>query len=87
MAGAVMIDFSSIWVKLAHVTPTMAGFYRVLFGAIFLTVATAWKRQFKWLGWKPVLLAFVCGFLFALDLLFWHTAIHFIGPGLARKTA
>lgn len=83
IAGAVMIGFSSVWVKLAHVTPTMAGFYRMLFGAVFLTAATAWKREFKWLGWKTILLASGCGFFFALDLWFWHTAIHIIGPGLA----
>ena len=83
LAGAVMIGFSSVWVKLAHVSPTMAGFYRMLFGAVFLTVATAWRQEFKWPGWKSILLVFVCGFFFALDLWFWHTAIHIIGPGLA----
>ena len=83
IAGAAMISFSSVWVKLAHVSPTMAGFYRVFFGAVFLSVATAWKREFKWIGWKPILLAFVCGFFLALDLMFWHRAIHLIGPGLA----
>ena len=83
LAGAVMIGFSSVWVKLAHVTPTIAGFYRVLFGAALLTAATAWNREFRWMGWKPILLAFVCGFFFALDLWLWHTAIHLIGPGLA----
>jgi drug/metabolite transporter (DMT)-like permease len=83
MGGAAMIGFSSVWVKLAHVTPAVAGFYRVFFGAVFLTVATAWLREFKWIGWKAVVLACVCGFFFALDLFFWHTAIHLIGPGLA----
>lgn len=78
-----MISFSGVWVKLAHVTPTMAGFYRVFFGAVLLSTATAWKREFKWIGWKPIILAFVCGFFFALDLLCWHTAIALIGPGLA----
>jgi drug/metabolite transporter (DMT)-like permease len=81
--GAAMISFSSVWVKLAHVTPAVSGFYRSFFGAICLTVITAWMRQFKWRGWKPVLLAFVCGVFLALDLFFWHTAIHLIGPGLA----
>jgi drug/metabolite transporter (DMT)-like permease len=50
-AGAAMISFSSVWVKLAHVSPTMAGFYRVFFGAVFLSVATGWRREFKWIGW------------------------------------
>jgi drug/metabolite transporter (DMT)-like permease len=83
IAGAAMIGFSGVWVKLAHVTPAVAGFYRAFFGAVFLSVATAWMREFKWIGWKPIMLAFACGFFFALDLFFWHTAIHLIGPGLA----
>jgi drug/metabolite transporter (DMT)-like permease len=83
MGGAAMIGFSSVWVKLAHVTPAVAGFYRVFFGAVFLTVATAWLREFKCICGKAVVLAFVCVFFFALDLFFWHTAIHLIGPGLA----
>jgi drug/metabolite transporter (DMT)-like permease len=83
IGGAAMIGFSSVWVKLAHVTPAVAGFYRAFFGAVFLTVATAWLREFKWIGWKAIVLACVCGFFLALDLFFWHTAIHLIGPGLA----
>ena len=81
--GAAMISFSSVWVKLAHVSPAVAGFYRSFFGVIFLTIITVWKQELKWNGWKPILLAFVCGVFLALDLLCWHTAIHLIGPGLA----
>ena len=81
--GAAMISFSSVWVKLAHVTPAVAGFYRSFFGAIFLTIITVWMRKFRWFGWKPIMLASVCGVFLALDLFFWHTAIHLIGPGLA----
>jgi drug/metabolite transporter (DMT)-like permease len=83
MAGAGIISFSGVWVKLAHVTPTMTGFYRVFFGGIFLLAATAWKREFRWIGWRPLVLAFVCGFFLALDLFLWHTSIQYIGPGLA----
>jgi hypothetical protein len=41
IAGAVMISFSGVWVKISHVTPTISAFYRVLFGGIFL-LAAAW---------------------------------------------
>jgi len=78
-----MISFSGVWVKVAHVTPTIAGFYRVFFGGIFLLMAAVWKREISWRGWRHIILAFLCGFFLALDLFFWHTSIHYIGPGLA----
>ena len=34
--GASMISFSGVWVKLAHVGPTAAGFYRTFFGGVIL---------------------------------------------------
>ena len=37
-AGAVLISFSAVFVKLAHVSPTMAGFYRTFFGGIMLLI-------------------------------------------------
>jgi len=36
IAGATIISFSAVFVKLVHVGPTMAGFYRVLFGGLIL---------------------------------------------------
>jgi drug/metabolite transporter (DMT)-like permease len=82
-SGAIMISFSGVWVKVAHVTPTIVGFYRVFFGGILLLVATVCKREISWRGWRHIMLAFLCGFFLALDLFFWHTSIHYIGPGLA----
>jgi drug/metabolite transporter (DMT)-like permease len=81
--GAAIISFSGVWVKIADVTPTMAGFYRVFFGAIFFLCAAAWKRQIKWKGWGYMALGLLVGFFLALDLFLWHTSIQYIGPGLA----
>ena len=36
--GAVLISFSGVYVKIAHVTPVVAGFYRMLFGGIALLI-------------------------------------------------
>jgi drug/metabolite transporter (DMT)-like permease len=82
-AGAAMISFSGVWVKLAHVTPTIAGFYRVFFGGILVLIAALWKREITWRGWQHIMLGFLSGFFLALDLFFWHTSIQYIGPGLA----
>lgn len=83
LAGAVMISFSGVWVKVADVAPTVSAFYRVLFGGLFLLVAACWKKEINWKSWQRLFLGFFCGFLLALDLFFWHKSIHYIGPGLA----
>ena len=78
-----MISFSPVFVKLADVGPTMAGFYRNLFGGVFLLVIAIGRGERLWAGWRPFVLAAVCGVLFATDLSFWHRSIHYVGPGLA----
>jgi drug/metabolite transporter (DMT)-like permease len=87
IAGAVMISFSGVWVKISHVTPTVSAFYRVLFGGIFLLTAACRQKEITWKGWQRLLLGFVCGLFLALDLFFWHQSIQYIGPGLATILA
>jgi len=83
LAGAFLISFSAVFVKLANVGPTAAGFYRVFWGALILLPLVAWRRERLWCGRTPFLLAVACGILFSLDLGCWHRSIHYIGPGLA----
>jgi drug/metabolite transporter (DMT)-like permease len=83
LCGAFLISFSGILVKLADVSPTASGFYRVFWGGIFLLCATVWFKDFKKLTSGEWLLIIFCGFVFALDLFFWHESIMYIGPGLA----
>ena len=78
-----MISFSPVFVKLADVEPTMAGFYRCLFGGAFLLVVVLLRGESLWRGWKAFGFAFACGSFFAADLTFWHRSIEYIGPGLA----
>jgi len=81
--GAFLISFSAVFVKVADVSPTTSGFYRVFFGSIFLLLASLWFKDFK--RQRPPLLWYIvfCGFTFALDLFFWHQSIEYIGPGLS----
>lgn len=83
LAGAFIISFSGVWVKLAQVPPTTSAFYRVFFGSLFLLIACLWRGDYMKLGAGRMLLIALCGFSFALDLFCWHASIQYIGPGLA----
>ena len=81
--GAIIISFSGVLVKLAQVGPSTAGFYRVFLGGLALLVLVVIRRESLWAGWAALAGAAGAGFFFGLDLILWHRAIHFVGPGLA----
>ena len=83
LLGAFLISFSPVFVKIADVSSTVAGVYRVLFGAITLLIYAFIKRDKFWKGWPQFILAITIGFVFAVDLTAWHKSIHYIGPGLS----
>ncbi|OEU83790.1 MAG: hypothetical protein BA873_00315 [Desulfobulbaceae bacterium C00003063] len=83
LVGAFMISFSAVWVRAADVPPATSGLYRVFFGFLILFLVSFWRKEMRTVGVKKLLLIIFCGFIFALDLLFWHESILFIGPGLA----
>lgn len=83
LAGATLISFSPVFVRLADVGPTASGFYRMSFGGTFLVAVAILRGDPLWRGWRPFALAAVCGVSFAADLSFWHRSILYIGPGLA----
>jgi drug/metabolite transporter (DMT)-like permease len=82
VAGAVMISFSGVWVKVAHVTPNVSAFYRVFFGGIFLLAAALFRRELRWPGFRHLALSLLCGAMLALDLWLYHYCIQYVGPGL-----
>lgn len=83
LIGAFFISFSGVWVKLAQVSPTSSGFYRVFFGFLFLLFASLKNRDITPISLKKGGLITLCALFFSADLIFWHTSIGFIGPGLA----
>lgn len=82
-----MISFSAVFVKLAHVGPTTAGFYRMLFGGLILSFLSFARGMKMGHGAAHLITAFLCAVFFALDLSFWHRSIHYLGPGLATLLA
>lgn len=83
LCGAFLISFSGIFVKLADVPPTTSAFYRVFWGSVFLLLATISSKEYIKPSPREFSLMAFCGFIFALDLFFWHKSIMFVGPGLA----
>ncbi len=80
--GAVLISFSGVWVKVAHVTPNVSAFYRVFFGGTILLAAALYRRELRWPGMRHLLLSILGGILLALDLWLFHYSVQYIGPGL-----
>jgi drug/metabolite transporter (DMT)-like permease len=87
LSGAFLISFSAVFVKWAHVSPTIAGFYRNLFGGLLLALITLVQRKRLWKSGFYFLFACASGLFFSLDLFVWHQSIHFVGPGLATILA
>lgn len=86
-AGALMISFSPVFVKLTSVAPTTSAFYRVLFGGAVLAIYLAVTRRrltFSAKAWLALVLSAV---FFALDLWFWHRSILYVGAGLSTLLA
>lgn len=80
--GAVLISFTGVWVKVAHVEPNVSAFYRVFIGGVALLIAALYRRELRWPGSRHLLLSLLCGLLLALDLWLYHFSIRYIGPGL-----
>lgn len=83
IAGAAAISTTSLFVKLAHVGPTISAFYRMAFGGGMLLIGLIalgqWRRvALSDLGWL-----LIPGVAFAADLMLWHRSILYVGPGLA----
>ena len=87
VSGAIMISFSAVFVKLAHVSPTASAFYRMGFGSLLLMAIALVLRSKFWYGAKPLSLMTLCGLFFAADLTIWHRSVLYVGPGLSTILA
>lgn len=83
IAGAALISTTSIFVRWAHVAPTVSAFYRMAFGGAMLAVILAVQRQWRGVGWRDAAWLLFPAFAMAVDLIMWHRSILLIGPGLA----
>jgi len=86
-AGAALISTTSIFVRWAHVSPTLSAFYRMAFGAAMLLVLLFARRQSRDFALRDYLWMLLPSLAFASDLFVWHRSIDYIGPGLATLAA
>jgi drug/metabolite transporter (DMT)-like permease len=84
VAGALVIAFSAILVRLADVSPSTAATFRCAYALPALGLL-AWleRRRYGARPWRERALAWSAGLLFAADLTFWHHSIAAVGAGLA----
>ena len=87
LAGSICISFSAIFIKLAHIAPDSAGFYRMLFAALSLLVLLAARRDSPAMSRRQLLLLAGGGIVLSLDFMCWHRSIHLVGPGLSTLLA
>ncbi|GAP66014.1 hypothetical protein MBSD_n1316 [Mizugakiibacter sediminis] len=83
LAGAALISTTSIFVKWAHVPPTVSALYRMLFGGLMLAALLAARRRWRAFGLRELAWLAVPSLAFAVDLMLWHRSIFYVGPGLA----
>ncbi len=87
VVGASLISFAAVLARISQVEPSIVSFYRMLFGGtILLLISLFYPGAFAFRK-RDVLLASLCGALFACDLSIWHRSINYIGPGLATILA
>ncbi|MFF4617163.1 DMT family transporter [Nonomuraea jabiensis] len=84
IVGALIISTSAPLVRLSGVSPATSALFRCAY-AVPPMVVLAWleRRRLGPLPRKGLVLAWLAGVVFALDLLFWHHAIDYVGAGLA----
>ncbi len=87
LAGAVMISFSAVFVKIAHVGPTVSAFYRMAIGGVLLTIIALLTGRVSRFPLRSFGLMVLCAFCFVWDLTVWHHSIFYVGPGLATILA
>jgi drug/metabolite transporter (DMT)-like permease len=87
LAGAAMISFAPVFVRLTSVPPTASAFYRTLIGGLMLLAVLRFRGERLWSGRSAFLALVAAGLWFALDLWAWHRSIWFVGPGLSTLLA
>jgi drug/metabolite transporter (DMT)-like permease len=82
LLGVLSISFSAVFIRLAHVSPVAATFYRAAYAVPVLAIVWLANRGRDTRTRRERLLAFVSGLFLAADLDLWHESIALVGAGL-----
>lgn len=82
-AGAALISLTGILVRYADVPPTVAAFWRMLFGGGLLALALLPSGVWRQVRPHDAAWMLLPAAGMAADLALWHRSIHAVGPGLA----
>lgn len=85
LTGIVAISFSAIFFRLADVSPTTGALFRAAYAIPVLWVVARFGQDRR--TRRERLVSFGAGILLAIDLFLWHSAIEYIGAGLATVLA
>jgi len=88
--GALCVSWAAPFVKLlkgGELGPTVIGFWRGAIGASIFFLWAIIKGSSLRLPWPVFWLATAAGFVFYLDLYFWHRSINIVGAGMATILA
>ena len=82
LLGVLSISFSAVFIRLAHVSPVAATFYRAAYAIPVLAVISLATRGRDARTRREHLLALASGLFLAADLNLWHESIALVGAGL-----
>lgn len=74
LTGIICISWSAILVKIADISGFGSGFYRLLFGTVLIVPFWLYYRK-PVSNRQGVIVAIICGVLFAFDIALWNTSI------------
>jgi len=88
--GAVCISFAPVFVKMLGInlmSPTSIGFWRTFLGAIMLFSLTLLRGNSPLIDKSLIKWTALAGFMFSVDLFFWHRSIVYSGAAIATILA
>ncbi|HWR82866.1 MAG TPA: DMT family transporter, partial [Candidatus Deferrimicrobium sp.] len=89
-AGAICISFAPVFVKMlaaGNMGPTAIAFWRTFIGAVILFAWSVARNETLSLQAPVMRWSGLAGFVFFLDLFFWHRSILYAGAGIATILA
>lgn len=87
LSGAIAISFSAIFFALSEADAVTGAFFRATYALPVLALIWAMRRTADRRRGRRRIVALGAGVALGLDIVAWHSAIHFIGTGLATLLA